>query len=526
MQRKNWIVLSLSIILLFLAFSERVYANNQIDSSFQTLIIYSKNNDNQEEIIDQLDQLASHFSSTVTIANDTNVPSLKPYHYVFYVGLEEKKLSPTLIKALNNFSGKMIFSGFNIEQFQERIDLDIVDRVNVKEISFVNGYQKKALVKFNEMLTLNNDIAEYEVLIEGWRGNRSYPILISNGNDYYFAAKSIDELLFHYLAQSFYSIFQVKGQVNKSAFIKIDDVHPGTDRERLTKLTSYLSSNGIPIILTVSPIYENKESGKELHFSDSRELMRSLQAIQKKGATIILSYPIFSEQISLEEKKAIIEEHIQELAVYQLFPVAVSFSSSQVLKEEDIVLSRSYFTSFFSASNEFYPSQLKRTPPLISKPTYLDGSIWFPETLGEMEPFNPTSLLHLKRKMNELQMVEGSIFGITFDSYLELDVLIELVNRMKAISDKQWLDFNDWEHSVNVPFISIQMNEDGTLTVNNNLPFIREFMYKQQLSFFELALWILAMVVALFIIAFFIYTFQLKLRLRKSLFLERSKHGQ
>lgn len=527
MQWKNLIVLSLSFSIIFLTTCiEKVYAYSSSNSNIHTLIIYSKENNDQDQVIYQLDQLVSHFSESVKIVSDSKVPSLNTFDYVFYVGLEEKNLVASLIKSINDYSGKIFFMGCNMEQFRDRMKIKTDKRMKIKEVSFANGSAKQAFVSFNEIFTITSNKSDLEIFIEGWRGNESYPLLVSNGDDYYFATDDIDELLINYLSQSLFHFFNEQQQVNKMSFIKIDYINPATNLKILTQLTSYLSSQQIPLVFALSPIYKNNESGKVLHFSDSPQLMKKLQALQKKGASILLSYPEFSGQMSSDEKKVIVEQQIQELAVYQLFPVAVSFPNNQPISEEDLMISSSYFKSIFSASNRLNPVKLKQTPPLITKPSYLDGATWFPETLGEIDQFNPTSLLNLKRKLNELEIMDGCVIGISFPAFLELDLLKQVVPIINSISGKQWMNLKDWEHSVNVPYITIQTNKEGIIVVNNDLPFIREFMYKQQLSFLELALWIIAIVVTLFIIAFTTYTFYLKLRLRKSLFLERNRNGQ
>ncbi|MFB1049845.1 DUF2334 domain-containing protein [Paraliobacillus sp. JSM ZJ581] len=514
MRLTNLITMLLSCLLgtVFLS-AKLVYANP--DSELNSLIIYSSTNNELNEQVYLLDQLVSHYSKS-TVTSESNVTNLSNYDYVFYIGLDHKKLDGSFIKSMEGYDGSIIFIGENINQFQQRFPIkDTNQSVNIKEISMGSNHSTFESLKEMKLVTEQSTM---EVIIEGFRGNYNYPILISNKKDYYLASTQLDDQIAYYFAKALDTIFNTNRTSYQSSFIKIEDINPTTDVEALTKMTTYLTSNDIPLILSVSPVYES--NNEEAHLSDSNELVQKLLSLQSLGGAIVYSYPSFSDSENEEEKRALIEAEILELASYDIYPVAVSFATTSTsISLEDMIIADDYFSILFANGRSSHSAVLKATAPYVNQPSYVDEMVLIPETLGYLN--NTDTLLSLKRHHKHLKIVPNATLGISIFPYTKLDILKQGLTDLQVSQKTSWMNLFDRNVSVQTPFLSIESTIDNDIKVVNNMNALQSFMFRHQLSKVEIVLWFVAFIVSLFILAFFIYSVYLKLNLRKSLFAER-----
>ncbi|MEK7818024.1 MAG: DUF2334 domain-containing protein, partial [Actinomycetota bacterium] len=72
------------------------------------------------------------------------------------------------------------------------------------------------------------------------------------------------------------------------ALVRIEDIHPKTDINKLNDVIDYLYYNQIPFGLALVPVYINPSTGEEVRLSDSPELVETLKEAQEKGGVIVL----------------------------------------------------------------------------------------------------------------------------------------------------------------------------------------------------------------------------------------------
>src|SRR5699024_4185911 len=70
-------------------------------------------------------------------------------------------------------------------------------------------------------------------------------------------------------------------------YIRLEDIHPMSDPEKLRAIGEVLNERDIPCILVVIPVYLTPETGERVHFSSSPELVSVLQHLQDIGGTVI-----------------------------------------------------------------------------------------------------------------------------------------------------------------------------------------------------------------------------------------------
>ncbi|WP_163537522.1 DUF2334 domain-containing protein [Gracilibacillus sp. YIM 98692] len=523
MRLMNLTVMLISLVVMFTQWPQPASAN--ISSEVKSLILYSNNENTPNEQVYVLDQLISHYSKS-DIKADNEVTDLTNYDYLFYIGFHSKRLDRYLLDLIEDFDNPIIFIGENVNQLHQRIGVtDTGSTIDVKTISMIDSQRTSAFTEVKKIRSITFD-RDMKKVIEGQRGNYSYPIFVTNGVDYYLASHQLHDKLMYYLSTVLADVFKVDRASYLSAFIKIEAIHPSTDITHLTKVTTYLAANDIPIILSVSPTYEDPNTKKKNHLTDSPMLVQKLLSLQELGAAIIYSYPSFSEDISTEEKRETVEEGLQELASYKIYPIAVSFSSNMTtFTKEDLDIASEYFSTLIASGKRSNLSIFKHTAPYVTKPTYLNDMVWIPETLGYIETNNTSGVLNIKGQMNDLALIPSATLGMTVHSYVDLEYLEQMVKEFDTVLGKRWLHLKHWDLSVHAPYISIRSNVNGDVEIDNQMSLIREFTYRYQLTALEIVLWSIVLIVSIFITAFLLYLIYLRICLRKSLFLERKRNG-
>ncbi len=523
MNLTNTLLSCLALCILTIVPVQHASANN--DTGLRSLIVYSNTDTGPDEHVYLLDQLVSHYSAT-EIKTAAEATGLSAYDAIFYVGIAEEQLPASFISDVSEFDGPMMLFGKNINQFQDRIKVTTTgNTVDIIEIGFPGEAERNTFATTKEIqaIKLTEDV---ETIVEGWRGNVAYPMLVTNGNDYYLATSQLGDITMYEVTDVLPEMFAFNRSTQKSVFLTIKDIHPATNIEALTQLTAYLIADDIPIILAISPAYTDPETGEVRHFSETTELVTNIKALQQMGSTIIYSYPMLPAQTSAEQKRKTVESEIQELASFGIHPVAVTFPSQMDgVSEEDLNIVSSYFSTVISEAKPVNTTLFKYAAPYVTKPSYLNGMVWIPETLGYVSTDSTSGLLETKGRINQLDSVAGATLGLTVPAYMQVDRVEEVMQMFEDVPNTTWLNLHEQDLSVDVPDVTIGVDTQGLVTVESEIPRLRAFMYQYQLSYLEIALWLMAAVVVIFIVAFLAYSFQLKLRLRKALFSERSRHG-
>jgi uncharacterized protein YdaL len=305
---------------------------------------------------------------------------------------------------------------------------------------------------------------------------REAPYIVRSGNLLYFAdAPFADQgpsdryLLF---ADMLHDILGEQHEESHSALIRIEDVNPMENPDRLRDIADVLSGRGIPFLVGVSPFYVNPGEGLRISLSDKPEVVDALKYMVQNGGTIVMhgvthqykgvtaadfefwdgstNKPVRDETMDGIARK--LDMGIQEFMRNGLYPLVWEtphYTASFRLYES--------IAKYFSTAMEqrlgiedFDYGQM--FPYIIEKDLF--GQKIYPENLGYI-PLDPdkeksegyvrTLLAHAKTNL----AVRDGFASCFFHSFIDRDLLKEIVDGVQALG-YTYLDMRDQTHWVHM----------------------------------------------------------------------------
>ncbi|CAM5620865.1 hypothetical protein [Bacillus safensis FO-36b] [Bacillus safensis subsp. safensis] len=71
-------------------------------------------------------------------------------------------------------------------------------------------------------------------------------------------------------------------------YLRLGNISPVTDEKKLLELGQYVSTQHIPFLIAVTPVWVDRTTGDEVTLSDRPKLVKVLKQLQSDGASIIL----------------------------------------------------------------------------------------------------------------------------------------------------------------------------------------------------------------------------------------------
>lgn len=489
------------------------YAPVFAEEKSRALIIYSPNDTEDLTQVRILDTIVSHFTSDITISSDEEALNLDDYSHVFYIGLIKKKISPSLIQQMEEFKGKMVFFGSNVEQLTKRFEF--VSTGEFETIRSVSIPQSDITTEIEETrrITKINMKENQEVLVFG---DDTKPLIINDKNSYYVGTTNFHNPIGMVIGETLYEIFDKQKDDQKVKYLRLEDIHPKTDAENLKKVAMYLKTQNIPYLVTIIPVYISTKTKEEIHFSDVPKLVEVLQFMQKNGASFILhgykhqyretetgegfefwdvqnNRPIYQskddkiiiptnqeEQLMLEEYerqyiKNAIENGVTEMIAHDLYPLAFEAPHYSMSQSGYEILS-GYFSTYVGQLQITDQSRKSTYGPITSgKPSFLHGMTSIPETMGYIEkdirnsekPFSE-SLQNMKSLGDDVSQYSDGYLGAFYHPYLGLDTLKEVIKILNSFPNATWLDLKQLPNKVEVENVLIQ-SKNGEVTIEKDI---------------------------------------------------------
>jgi uncharacterized protein YdaL len=252
----------------------------------------------------QLATLLGHFNTQVIIkgVNDYAPNEMNGYDYIFYIGFHAHNSPPApflndvltidkpitwLNTGMAEFSKKFPVTkrfGFRVTSLDSLSVFDVVkfgDRVfdkgepNINVIDIRNAKQVQVVA----------------TSLSGKR-KRQLPYIVVSGNLTYVAdspfasAGEADRYLL--FADMLHDILREPHEESHSAIIRIEDVSPMDDPDRLREIADILSGEGIPFLVGVIPFYVDPGQGIHVSLSDKPDVVDALKYMVHNGATLVM----------------------------------------------------------------------------------------------------------------------------------------------------------------------------------------------------------------------------------------------
>jgi len=567
MFKKGVIILAFFIMLLPL--NPYKAAGNSTED-VEVLLVYSTKSNQINESIRYLQLLIQHFTNHVKVVADVAVleDDVKRSTHLIYFGDEEKKLPNSFIQSLNPLNGTMLAIGHNVDQLPAYEFLTIDGNVTIHKVKNRTG----ATFPLDERVSTFILQTESDVLRWGVKGSEDFPLFIRHNEHFYFGSKEILGDLRYTFADLLHDVFQSHPS-HHEAYLRLEDIHPKSDAEKLLEVGNYLIDKGIPFMMAVIPVYVDPNSGEIVRFSSNPDLVKVMQYLQQNGGSVILheykhayrynetgegfefwdakmDQPItslspkdtiekiknttnfstfeafnqYQTQLTNIERTYItdrLSRGVYELIQYDLYPIAFEaphYTMSQLGYE----LTSQYFSTLLGQI------QLgDRTWKVMNAPPYTTtwkGMLVLPETIGFIDPNHPLPVQAVKDAIEKNLQVRDSMLGAFYHPYLGVEYLPEFIEAIEAVNGVEWIDLKELNNRVTVEKATIH-SKNGLIEVNSQLSWWDKWSLTFDLSTLDYLLWGIALLVFLSIVMFVLYTLYLRLNLRKRLFLERKQNG-
>jgi len=420
----------------------------------------------------KLFNLLGHFNAATTVINNNNYQhnDIRDADVVFYVGLEANESPSPLF--LNDIyasrktivwihSGLQAFETFKQEQSKLGFTVGTLNHSGLYTVVTSNNkvFNKSA----SDLYMVQLDAKSNAMVLATATSNtlrKTVPYIIRSKNLYYIAdipyfnLTGTDRYLL--FADMLHDILQEQHPEEHKAMVRIEDVTPMRDPDRLRKIADILSERKIPFLIGVVPIFINPTQNVRISLSDKPDVVAALKYCVSKGATIVMhgvthqykgesaidfefwdgttNKPIADETEAGIAAK--IEEGLHECAKNGLYPLVWETPHYTASTETYKVVSR-YFSSTierFIVTNSFKYGQF--FPYEIQNDMY--GQKVYPEDLGYM-PLNyskDTSEIYVANIINNaksLLNVRDGYATFFFHTFVNLDYLKEIADGISKL---------------------------------------------------------------------------------------------
>jgi uncharacterized protein YdaL len=252
----------------------------------------------------QLANLFGHFNVVSSIAgvNQYRIGGINQYDYTFYIGFHaintvpEKFLGDVLATKKSVVwlhTGFAEFSkthnvekrfGFRVTQLDSSGKYTLIrsgDKSFAKDEPIINIIRISNKNNVEVLATAVNSTTHSEI-----------PYMIRSGNLLYVAdspfasaGPSDRYLLF---ADLLHDILHESHEESHSAIIRIEDVNPMENSERLREIADILSERGIPFLVGVTPFYVDPGNGLRISLTDKPDVVDALKYMVQNGGTIVM----------------------------------------------------------------------------------------------------------------------------------------------------------------------------------------------------------------------------------------------
>ncbi len=434
----------------------------------------------------QLGELLGHFNVTTTIegVSDYTPHQMGNFDFTFYVGFHVQNQVPTRFTddVLRN-DKRVIWLATGMAEFCAHPGVAKKLGFKATTIDSVSGfnlirYHGKTFTKRDPSITtvdlLTRSIATVDATVSSTTTRRERPYIIESGLLTYFADspfsyadEATEYLLF---ADMLHDILGEQHEESHSALIRIEDVTPMEDPDRLRDIADILSSRNIPFLVGVVPFYVDPTTATRVSLSDKPEIVDALKYMVQNGATIVMhgvthqyhgitaidyefwdastNGPIKGETTESIAKK--LDLGIQEFMKNGLYPLiwetphyAASFKLYETVAK--------YFSTAMEqrlSMEDFDFSQF--FPYVIHKDLF--GQVIIPENLGYV-PLDPDKkksegyVRHLIDEARDNLAVRDGFASCFFHAFVDHDLLKELVDSIQALG-YTYIDVRDQSHWV------------------------------------------------------------------------------
>lgn len=460
------------------------------DNNVSILLVYDYRNyfADLRDSVTTTRELFGHFNVTVSEIEQSAYQSnqLDQYDMIVMMGMQGIFSNEALIDDLLKTEKKIMWIGKGVETLLNRTDKYHFEyagpfydfsRVSYKGESHAIGVKRE----FSAINVLSDTVEVYSWL---HTGAVQLPFILEDENMWYVSRIDLNEPLIFIFADVLFELLPPLVEPYEKVYIRIEDVHPFRDTEKLKEIADYLYSKNIPFMVGLIPAHRVPDSRYITEMDEVPEFVDAIQYMQDRGGSIILhgyTHTVFGSDVSGEgfeywdgnEDKPL-ERDIDAWVRYtigrgvklsvenEIYPLG--FEAPHYAMSQDAYISlKKYFSTYsgqiqssdWGFSTSVIPYEIRNTR-LFHK--------FLPESLGYIDPFDTSAIDKIKNNYHQIKIVRHYLAGVFYHPYLDIDHLKELVEFLEEENvefydmkqDTHWVKFDDYEI----------LNDKGELTIN------------------------------------------------------------
>jgi uncharacterized protein YdaL len=403
------------------------------------------------DVVTSYRELFGHFNVKVFEESEEKYKKgqIENFDFIFVIGIKGDFCNSYLLDDLKKTKKIVCWIGKGIERLlenNENISLRYKgESDNLVKIFYSDKYFDIGLIDdFVIVDSLSKNSKVYSWLSDG---NAKYPYIIRE-NNYWYVSKAISySVLFYIFADVLYDLFNEYNIEKNRIFIRIEDVHPFRDTEKLRAIGEYLNSKNIPFMIAMIPAYKRYNSSYITSLSENPDFVKTIKYLQELGGSIILhgyTHQYFERNLTgegfefwdgindkpldLDIEKWIdkrIGLGIQESIKNGIYPLAFEAPHYAICQKGYKVL-KNYFSTYCGHIQTSDQGFTTSTYPYTLHDTELFNK-FLPENLGYVDPNNLLSINKIKNNLKEISVVRGFTAGVFFHPYLDIKYLKEIV---------------------------------------------------------------------------------------------------
>ncbi|EJP6471651.1 DUF2334 domain-containing protein [Clostridium botulinum] len=491
-------------------------------------------------IIYSVKELLGAFNTEVKVMNLDNYKEKEIYNYdyVFVIGIDEEiNKKSFFIEDLKNYNKKICWIGKGIDIFLQNNPKYNVRYIGTKWDITETYYSNKKNMNISNMEKFYLDSNKGFTVLKPYSKDTKIYAYLSNGKDYFpyiineknlWHISQIDDrsVIFYIFSDVLNDIFKVDKFRKEKVFIRIEDVNPLIDINKLKSIADFLYSEDIPFMISLVPTGMDTKTGYTTGISDKKEFIEIIKYMQKKGGAVILygytnqnsKKQVIKEGYKFENEKDStplkfdmekyvydkVGKNLDECVKNQIYPLAFG-APHYDMDIREYKEFKKYFSTYIGQYQNNDKRFISKAYPYILKDTET-FNILIPENLGNMEKNNSLWLREIQENFRKISIVRGYTAGVFFNPYMDINYLKNLVDYFKS-QNVNFLDLKEEENWVKWNDIKVS-SKNGTFNVKykEKKEFNKKSFKEKQLIYrinFIIII-IVAVFVTIFIIIFFL----------------------
>ncbi len=490
-----------TITLLLNAISSPIVLANSAEE--EVLIIYDSRFyfGFHDDLVVSLKELINNFKPIVKIVSSReDISNIEKYKYVFIIGINGDYADVAWLNKLNPDQQVIIWLGKGVEYYLNKYLTNIKyvgQMADIIEINYQREKEFKYVLEEKREFTIIKPLTSdnLQIFASLTDGINTYPFAIKQGNFWYLARIETNSIVFYIFADLLNDIFLNKQFSNNTVYVRIEDVNPTSNPEKLMEVANMLKKEKIPYMIALIPVFFQANNKSVIYLKDNPELVKVLQYMQENGGSIVLHgyyhsslgndntgegfefWDYLNKRPLADIEKLIqtrVASGVNDLLKLNLYPLAfeaphyaISLQGYKELKK--------YFSTYVGQmqTNDYYLTSTS-FPYILSNTDHFNK--FLPENLGYLMQDDLFSLTKIKETWNELSMVRGYMAGVFYHPTVDIAKLNELIDFFLR-EDVTFYDLKKDKNWVKVNNIYIQSN-NGSITVTN---FVDKDLYEKKI---------------------------------------------